>query len=122
MGYTLVVLAMLLTELSRISGCPASTIHYYRRLRLLQPPVVGVGYGELHLGRLRRIDELKSDRGLTLRQIADELPGPGVEEAGPKIRLAVAAAELFLTAGPGGPSMDELARALRVGKDTLRAA
>ena len=66
-----------LAELVRRSGFPASTVHYYRRLGLLPAPVVGHrparGYGEAHLERLSAISRLRSEQGLTLREIADRL-------------------------------------------------
>lgn len=117
---------MLLSELARRSGCPASTIHYYRRLGLLPAPAPGPGrggiYGPLHLERLSRIAELRAARGLTLSQIARELPRaapPTAPPVAPAARLAAAAAEVLIARGLEGLSVDALADAIGVGKPTL---
>lgn len=118
---------MLLADLVRRSGCPASTIHYYRRLGLLPAPTPGPGrastYALTHLQRLARIAELRASRGLSLRQIARELPPAPpalqVPVTTTASRLAANAAEVLISRGLEGLSMDDLAEAIGVGKPTL---
>jgi DNA-binding transcriptional MerR regulator len=70
--------ALAVSELSARVGVPVSTIHHYRRLGLLPPPVVvdrrRLRYGDEHVRALRLIRRLRERRGLPLRRIAAILP------------------------------------------------
>ena len=71
-------MGLAVSELSARSGVPVSTIHHYRRLGLLPPPVVVDGrrlrYGDEHVRALRLIRRLRERRGLALSRIAAILP------------------------------------------------
>jgi DNA-binding transcriptional MerR regulator len=66
------------SELSARTGVPVSTIHHYRRLGLLPPPIVvdrrRLRYGDEHIRALRLIRRLRERRGLPLNRIAAILP------------------------------------------------
>jgi len=72
-------------ELAQIAGISVSLLRSYQSKGLLPPPRrVGrvARYGEVHLARLRRIAQLKSD-GRSLREIIGMLEPDRAEEIGP---------------------------------------
>ena len=71
-------MGLAVSELSARTGVPVSTIHHYRRLGLLPPPMVvdrrRLRYGDEHVRALRLIRRLRERRGLPLSRIAAILP------------------------------------------------
>lgn len=124
-----------LGRLVSLSGVPASTVHHYRRLGLLpEPQPSGHGrfaYSDTHVQALHLVRELRDERGMSLAQIRDVLPGllegkhpalpRGAEGCGdaPK-RLVEAAFKLF--SEPKGYALvtvSEIAAAAGVAKGTV---
>jgi AcrR family transcriptional regulator len=124
-----------LGRLVAMSGVPASTVHHYRRLGLLpEPEPTAQGrfvYGERHLEALRLIRVLRDERGMSLGQLKEVLPGllegdeslvPLVGECygEPQKRLIDAAFRLF--SEPKGYALvtvSEIAAAAGVGKGSV---
>ncbi len=67
---------MHIDELCDLFGLKRSTIHWYRHLRVLSPPV-GHGrwarYTDTHVRQLRLIRDQVHDRRVTLRDMAERL-------------------------------------------------
>ena len=124
-----------LGRLVALSGVPASTVHHYRRLGLLpEPEPTRKGrffYVERHVRALQLIRELRGERGLSLRQIKEVLPGllegkqppaPVVGECcgEPQKRLIDAAFRLFSEPkGYASVTVSEIAAAAGVAKGTV---
>jgi AcrR family transcriptional regulator len=124
-----------LGRLVALSGVPASTVHNYRRLGLLpepEPTPQGrFAYGERHVQALRLIRDLRDERGLSLGQLKEVLPGlldgkesvvplAGECSGDPQKRLIEAAFRLF--SEPKGYALvtvSEIAAAAGVGKGSV---
>jgi AcrR family transcriptional regulator len=128
-----------LSDVVRLSGVPASTVHLYRRHGLL-PPLVRRGanrftYDERHVEALRLIRLLRDRRGLPLSSIAELLPrllageqAPGELELGDDLaalgmnirhRLVEVAIELFSVHSYSQVTMSDIALAAGVAKGSV---
>jgi AcrR family transcriptional regulator/predicted DNA-binding transcriptional regulator AlpA len=128
-----------LSDVVRQSGVPASTVHLYRRLGVLPPPVrTGpnrFAYDERHVQALRIIRLLRESRGLPLAQIAVMLPDllngdetptgtevtDDVAAAGVDVcqRLMDVAIDLFSTHGSAEVTMSMIASAAGMAKGSV---
>jgi AcrR family transcriptional regulator len=124
-----------LGRLVTLSGVPASTVHNYRRLGLLpnpEPTAQGrFSYSDGHVRALQLIRELRDERGLSLGQIREVLPGllegrqpvsPVMGECSgePQKRLIEAAFRLFSEPpGYAAVSVSEIAAAAGVAKGSV---
>lgn len=129
---------MKIAELSRVSQTHRSTIHHYANLGLLPPPEIRGPklflYGPHHVERLQAIRRLLR-RGRTLKQIqralassiAPEVPPrptaprqrPRAVDPALRVKILAAAAELFLQHGFESVHIEDVARAVGVGKATI---
>lgn len=138
---------MKIAELERASGMTRSTLHHYRNLGLLPPPLRRGPklhlYGEAHLERLRDIQRLRA-RGMSLEEVRGTFARreqntrqrPAVDEAARPTRPGVSpssesppnsvrsrildsAAQLFTEQGFEAVHVADVARAAGVGKATL---
>ncbi len=129
-------------ELVERTGIPASTIHHYRQLGLLPPPVRVAPnrflYGERHVEALRLVRMLRERRHLPLeaiREVVPDLLGGGEEglpaetwdemvdpeAGGADVRAAIleAARAAFAKHGYAAVSVGDVAEATGVGKGTV---
>jgi AcrR family transcriptional regulator len=118
-----------------LSGVPASTVHHYRRLGLLpetEPSRPGrFAYSERHLRAVQLVRELREERGLSLTEIRQVLPGlldgdqpsalAGRDHCGdPQKRLVEAAFRLFSEPkGYAAVTVSEIAAAAGVAKGSV---
>ncbi|RJP23031.1 MAG: MerR family transcriptional regulator [Deltaproteobacteria bacterium] len=68
---------MTISELSRITDTPASTIRFYLREGMLPSPEhrgkTRAYYGEIHVQRLRKIRKMRDNSGFSIREIKNRL-------------------------------------------------
>ena len=126
-----------LSELVMRTGVPPSTIHHYRRAALIPPPTRSAlnrfGYDERHVTTLRLIRILRERKGLSLDEIAQELPGllarPDVmadldevdpdDESDVACRLTDAAIQAFQTRSFGEVTISDIAESAGVAKGSV---
>jgi AcrR family transcriptional regulator len=126
-----------LSDLVERTGVPASTIHHYRMRELIPPPSRSAlnrfGYDDRHVTALRVIRVLRERRGLSLDEIAAELPAliarPQVlaeldgadadNETDVACRLTDAAIEAFQTRSYGEVTISDIAESAGVAKGSV---
>lgn len=128
-----------LSEVVRLSGVPASTVHHYMQAGLIPLPVrrgpTRFSYGPEHVEALRLIRMLRERRGMSLRRIAVTLPGLLADADGPaykelrddlaqlgadtRRRLVEVAIELFSSQGYAEVTMSHIASAAGVAKGSV---
>ena len=124
-----------LSELVERTGVPRSTVHHYLKAELIPPPshsaVNRFGYDERHVTSLRLIRVLRERRGLSLDEIAAELPvllaQPAMmaeldltdADSDVPCRLTDAAIELFQTRSFGEVTISDVAELAGVAKGSV---
>lgn len=121
-----------ISELSKASGAPASTIRYYIHERILPPPVktgkTRGYYTREHLEGIALIRRKQMDEKKTLREIRDEMPQEfadinSTSEAdmtvGKRHEIISAAVELFFQKGYSETSIADIASRVRMSKETF---
>jgi AcrR family transcriptional regulator len=126
-----------LSDLVEQTGVPASTIHHYLKGALIPPPTRSAlnrfGYDERHVTALRLIRVLRERRGMSLEEIAGELPAllarPEViadfgetdadDETDIACQITLAAIEAFQTRSFGEVTISDIAEAAGVAKGTV---
>lgn len=70
-----------ISDLVKISGLPRSTIQFYLREKLLDPPIktgkTMAYYDQNHVEQLKKIQQLKTEQGLPINFIKKEIRGSG---------------------------------------------
>jgi AcrR family transcriptional regulator len=126
-----------LSELVERTGVPASTVHHYLKAELIPPPSRSAlnrfGYDERHVTALRLIRVLRERKGLSLEEIAAELPAlltrpaviaeldvaPDDTETDVACRITDAAIELFQTRSFGEVTISDIAESAGVAKGSV---
>jgi AcrR family transcriptional regulator len=124
------------SDLVARTGVPKSTIHHYLKLELIPPPSHSAlnrfGYDERHVVALRLVRILRDKRGMSLEEIATQLPTllarPDVlaqltapDDAGTDVacRLTDAAIEAFQTRSFGEVTIADIAESAGVAKGSV---
>ena len=124
---------MTISELSRNTGTPASTIRYYLREGILPTPErrgkTRAYYDDTHVKRLREIGKMREKSGLSIREIkekfsvtikTDEKSDP--ESAPPFDRkgdIIDAAIDLFRAKGYDGTSLNDIVERAKISKGSF---
>jgi AcrR family transcriptional regulator len=123
---------MTISELSRITGIPASTIRFYLREGLISPPVkkgkTRAYYNDEHVKQLTMLKQLRSKDKLSIKEIkrnhsislktADSFTGqsPSIDRKDDIIRAAI---DLFRSKGYDDISINDIARKSSISKATF---
>jgi len=124
---------MKISELSRSSGVPVSTIRHYVREGILPPPLktgkTRAYYSDLHRTGLMRIRKEQIERKKSLPEIRESLrrefvqQSPSDETAGEQANrreaIITAAIDLFFHKGYAGTSIADIADAAHISKETF---
>jgi AcrR family transcriptional regulator len=124
---------MKISELSRSSGVPVSTIRHYVREGILPPPLktgkTRAFYSDVHQTGLMKIRKEQIERHKSLQEIRDTLgrefvqQSPSDETAGEQANrreaIVTAAIDLFFQKGYAGTSITGIADAAHISKETF---
>lgn len=119
-----------ISELSRITGTPATTIRFYMREGMLPPPErrgkTRAYYGSLHVKRLRDIRKMREKSELSIREIKDLLAasGRGLDKNEPapfdrKEDIINAAIELFRSKGYDNTNLNDIVELAKISKGSF---
>jgi AcrR family transcriptional regulator len=121
---------MTISELSRVTGIPASTIRFYLREGILPAPErrgkTRAYYGAIHVQRLREIKKLRIKSELSINEIKERLAPSILNDkmrvTDPAMRfdrkgdIISAAIKLFRTRGYDCTSIDDIAERAKISK------
>lgn len=122
-----------ISELSRITGTPASTIRFYLREGILPPPErrgkTRAYYDDTHVERLREIRKMREKSALSIREIKEKysVMNPTDGNRGPETPLPfdrkediiAAAIDLFRTRGYDDTSLNDIVERAKISKGSF---
>lgn len=124
---------MTISELSRTTGTPASTIRFYLREGILPSPErrgkTRAYYDDTHVRRLREIRKMREKSALSIREIREKFSVtiPADEKSDPdstppfdrKEDIIAAAIDLFRSSGYDGTSLDDIVERAKISKGSF---
>jgi AcrR family transcriptional regulator len=122
-----------ISELSRVTGTPATTIRFYMREGMLPPPErrgkTRAYYGPIHVKRLLDIRKMREKSDLSIREIKEQLASairgdekPEAGEQAPfdrKEDIINAATELFRARGYDNTSLNDIVELAKISKGSF---